>query len=74
MNAKKFPTAALAGLGLAALTLLAGCANGPSWGAWSKRPTDAQVAAVMARAADQPAIAQNANAPTQTMRYAATSR
>lgn len=33
-----------AGLGLAALTLLAGCAGGPAWGGFSKRPSDADIA------------------------------
>jgi hypothetical protein len=74
MNAKKFHRALEAGLGLAALVLLGGCANSPSWGAWSKRPTDAQVAAVMARTAGPTAISQQeAPARPETL-LAATSR
>jgi hypothetical protein len=49
MNANHLHRAAVTGLGLAALVLLAGCANGPGWGAYSKRPSDAEIAAVLAR-------------------------
>jgi hypothetical protein len=33
-----------AGVGLAALTFLAGCAGGPAWGSFSKRPSTADMA------------------------------
>ncbi len=36
-------------LGLVLLSLLTGCASFPSWGAWSQRPTEAQIAAAMSQ-------------------------
>jgi hypothetical protein len=48
-------------VGLGLLGLLAGCSNGPSWGAWSKRPSDAQVAAVLARTDGTQMQAQEVN-------------
>jgi hypothetical protein len=74
MNAKKFQRAMKAGLGLATLGLLAGCANSPSWGAWSKRPTDAQVAAVMARTTEPTAISQQVEAPARPRTLLAATR
>lgn len=34
---------------LSLLTVLTGCSDSPAWGGWSKRPTPAQIEAVMAR-------------------------
>jgi len=43
----------IAGCGVTAilcqLPLLTGCADSPAWGSWSKRPTPAQIEAVMGR-------------------------
>lgn len=36
-------------LGLFVLGLLAGCSGAPRWGAWSKRPSPAQIQAVLGR-------------------------
>jgi hypothetical protein len=74
MNATKYHRAMKAGLGLTALGLLAGCANSPSWGAWSKRPTDAQVAAVMARTAEPTAVSQQSTAPARPQTLLAATR
>jgi hypothetical protein len=49
MKAEHYSRIVRAGVGLGLAGLLAGCAGGPSWGAWSQRPTDAEVAAVLAR-------------------------
>src|SRR6187549_866302 len=37
------------GAALGLLPLLTGCVDAPAWGAWSKRPTPAQIQAVMGR-------------------------
>lgn len=47
MNANSLHRVAPAGLGLAALTLLAGCAGSPAWGGFSKRPSNAEIATVI---------------------------
>ena len=62
MKAEHYCKLARAAAGFAALTLLAGCANGPGWGAWSQRPTEEEVAVVLARVESQQAIAQQQEA------------
>lgn len=42
-------TFARAGFGLIALIFLAGCAGGPAWGGFSKRPSDADIALAIQR-------------------------
>jgi hypothetical protein len=67
MKAEYSSKLARAVLGLGLVGLLAGCSNGPSWGAWSKRPSDAHVAAVLARVDAQEQVAQQQQAtPRQT--------
>ena len=63
MNAKKLARVLPAGLGLLALTLLAGCTDFPSWTGRAKCPTDAQIAAVLERTADP--VAMQPAAPAQ---------
>jgi hypothetical protein len=64
-----------AAVGLGLLGLLAGCSNGPSWGGWSKRPTDAEVAAVLARVEGTQMQAQQASPrPAPTAVVAASDR
>lgn len=76
MKANLSPALIRAGLGLGILSLLAGCANSPSWGAWSKRPTDAEIAAVLARTAEPQAVSQQppAEARPDTLVAATTER
>lgn len=62
MKANLSPALFRAGFGLGILSLLAGCANSPSWGAWSRRPTDAEVAAVLARTAEPQMVSQQQHA------------
>jgi hypothetical protein len=65
MKAEYYSKLARAAVGLGMLGLLAGCSNGPSWGGWSKRPTDAEVAAVLARVEGTRMQAQQPDAPAQ---------
>lgn len=52
------------GFSLGLATLLSGCTGAPRWGAWSKAPTQAQIATVLgrveAKAQSQAAFAQTA--------------
>lgn len=61
MKADKYRVIVRAVVGCGLVGLLAGCSSSPSWGAWSKRPTDAEVAAVLARV-DSQQIAQQPEA------------
>ena len=70
MNVNPLHRATRAGLGLAALLLLAGCAGGPGWGAWSQRPSNADMARVIANTepVEPPPEPAPLSPPTRPMR------
>ena len=70
MKPEQLPALIRASVGLALLGLLSGCANGPGWGAWSKRPTGPEVAAVLARTKDTQIATQQVDATEPTSEVA----
>jgi hypothetical protein len=53
MNAENFCRAARIGVGLILLALSTGCSNFPNWGAGAHRPSNEEIAAVLARTENQ---------------------